>query len=229
MKNFTGRLGALCITLLGAAALLSPTSGHAAENVPHLRAFLIKQGNKLLIEWQGPVVNTMSDQIRQAFDKYKDQVQRVDFSLNSPGGSVKEGERVIAVLQDIKKTHSLLTAVTAGRRCGSMCVFIYAQGQKRLAAPASLWLFHEVSYMDPATKKIRKLDRAAWEVLVDKYLVPAGVSKDWLADVKSHTSGKDYWQSGESLIADNSNMITKALSDENRRVVYTDGKPHLAK
>ena len=69
------------------------------------------------------------------------------------GGSVAEGERVIDVLRQIKATHQLETVVAPGDVCASMCVFIYVQGQKRLGALTSSWLFHEVSHMDPITKQ----------------------------------------------------------------------------
>ncbi len=101
----------------------------------------------------------MSAEINEAFEQYKDRVNTVELKLDSGGGSVKEGERVISILQNIKKTHKLATAVGAGKKCGSMCVFIYVQGQKRLAAPASLWLFHEVSMKDKHTHRIARLDR----------------------------------------------------------------------
>ena len=82
------------------------------------------------------------------------------------------------MLRQIKSTHQLETVVAQGDVCASMCVFIYVQGQKRFGALTSSWLFHEVSHTDPVTKQTTKLDRAAWERLVDKYFLPAGVSTD---------------------------------------------------
>ena len=208
------------------AAILALSGGLAQARSPHLQSALSKHHPDILImQWRGRIAAPMSLEISEAFERYRDRVRGIEFMLDSPGGSVREGERVIAVLQAIRKTHELHTVVAAGRSCGSMCVFIYVQGEKRLAAPASLWLFHEVSYRDPRTHKVTKLDRASWEALVDKYWVPAGVSAAWIADVKSHTFGADYWQSGESLLADKSNIITKALSDEKRRVVYSRANP----
>jgi hypothetical protein len=209
--------GAGALLLLFALGLSAPIAEAAT---PHL---LAKRSEKrpdiLVMIWRGPVQAPMSQEIRSAFEQNKEGLRGVEFKIDSGGGSVKEGERVIAVLQDIKKSYLLHTVVEAGQKCGSMCVFIYVQGQKRLAAPASLWLFHEVSYKDPTTHKVIKLDRASWEQLVDKYWVPAGVDKTWIEDVKTHTMGTDYWQSGESLLKDGANIITKALSDEKRRHV----------
>jgi hypothetical protein len=169
--------------------------------------------------WYGKIEAPMSAEINEAFEQYKDRVNTVELKLDSGGGSVKEGERVISILQNIKKTHKLATAVGAGKKCGSMCVFIYVQGQKRLAAPASLWLFHEVSMKDKHTHRIARLDRVRWEQLVDKYWIRAGVNPTWIANVKAHTVKTDYWQSGDSLLKDGANIVLQPMSDEHRRVV----------
>src|SRR5206468_11175495 len=127
------------------------------------------------------------------FGSRKRQATRMVLRINSHGGSVAEGERVIEVLRQIKSTHDLETIVTQGDVCASMCVFIYVQGQKRYGALTSSWLFHEVSHMDPVTKQTTRLDRPAWERLVDKYLLPAGVSAQWIAALKPRTVHSDYW------------------------------------
>jgi hypothetical protein len=132
---------------------------------------------------------------------------------------VHEGERVIALLQTIKKTHRLYTGVLAGKKCGSMCVFIYVQGQKRFAAPASIWLFHEVSRTDKHTHKIYELDREQWERLIAKYWIPAGVNPNWIAEMKQHTFQTDYYQTGQDLLDHDSGIVHKALSDEHKRKV----------
>jgi hypothetical protein len=174
----------------------------------------------LVMLWAGAIEAPMSTEISAAFELNKDRVKAVELKLNSGGGSVKEGEKVIRVLQDIRRTHKLVTSVGAGHKCGSMCVFIYVQGQKRFAAPASLWLFHEVSIADHKTHRITRLDRARWEELVQKYLVPAGINQAWINEVKSHTNQTDYWQTGQSLIQSGSNLIHQALPDErHRRIV----------
>jgi len=201
------------------------TSAAHAEKAGHLVAARASNNpDALVLMWSGPMFAPMAQQIQDAFNQYKDSVKKVELKIDSGGGSVKEGEKVIKILQDIKKTHKLTTAVMAGRKCGSMCVFVYVQGQHRLAASASLWLFHEVSVKDPKTNQITKLDRTGWERLVNAYWVPAGVDQQWIEEMKTHTLGTDYWQSGDSLLRDGAKIILNQLPDEQRRIVRSNQK-----
>jgi ATP-dependent protease ClpP protease subunit len=179
----------------------------------------------IVMSWNGPVAAPMANQIRDAFESRKQQATRILFRISSYGGSVSEGERVIEILRQIKSTHVLETTVTQGDVCASMCVFIYLQGQKRYGALTSSWLFHEVSHMDPVTKQPTKLDRAAWERLVDKYFRPAGVSDSWIADLKPRTVDSDYWQTGADLINANSGIIHQSLANQTARILAPSSGP----
>ena len=46
-----------------------------------------------------------------------------------------------------------------------------------------------------------------------------------IESVKAHTIGSDYWQSGENLLRDGSNIIQQSLSDEQRRIVRSSATP----
>ena len=108
--------------------------------------------NTVVMGWQGEIAAPMAAQISEAFEARKAGATRFLLLLDSGGGSVAEGERVIEVLRRIKRTHELMTAVAHGQKCGSMCVFIFVQGQERIGALTSAWLFHEVSRLDPNTQ-----------------------------------------------------------------------------
>jgi ATP-dependent protease ClpP protease subunit len=182
----------------------------------------------MIMTWQGAIVAPMANQIRDAFESRKGQATRLVLRLSSHGGSVAEGERVIEVLRHIKGTHQLDTVVSQGDVCGSMCVFIYVQGQKRFGALTSSWLFHEVAHTDPVSKQTIKLDRAAWERLVDKYFRPAGVSEAWIADLKPRTIESDYWQTGSDLIRSNSGVIHEPIANQTARQVAPGPNPGAA-
>jgi ATP-dependent protease ClpP protease subunit len=179
------------------------------------------RANTVVLSWTGPVMAPMANQIRDAFESRKNQARRILLRVSSYGGSVAEGERVIEVLRSIKATHELETTVMQGDVCASMCVFIYVQGQKRYGALTSSWLFHEVSHTDPVTKQTTRLDRTAWERLVDTYLRPAGVSDAWIADLKPRTVNSDYWQTGADLIRTNSGIIHEPLANQTARIIVT--------
>jgi hypothetical protein len=220
-STWSGRIsarvaGAICLGVL-ACSLMAPASEAAVGKLRLSRSH--KHPEAIIMTWTGTIRPGMAKKIRAAFEKYKDRFRVIEFVLDSWGGSVREGERVIALLQEIKKTHRLYTGVLAGRRCGSMCVFVYVQGQKRYAAPASIWLFHEVSRKDKRSHKIYELDRAQWERLIAKYWVPAGVNPVWIAEMKQHTFQTDYFQTGKDLLDHDSGIVHKALSDEHKRKV----------
>jgi len=220
LKNVV--LGTLALALgIGATA----AHAHNAEG-GELRVLPPRPDGTTVMSWRGTVAAPMAQQIRHAFEANKRTSKRIVFKLDSGGGSVQEGERVIEVLGNIKKTHELETVVDRGGKCGSMCVFIYAQGQRRVGALASTWLFHEVSHTDPATKKITRLDRASWERLVDRYLRPAGVSDAWIAEMKPFTVKSDYWQTGADLVKAKSGIIHVALGNQQERAVYQPGQPN---
>lgn len=108
----------------------------------------------------------------------------------------------------------------AGAKCASMCVFIYVQGERRFAAPASLWLFHEIALNDPHTHQLIALKRDPWLQIVDKYWVPAGVDPNWIANVETQAVNTNVWESGAQLLAEGANLVQKPLADEQRRVVH---------
>jgi hypothetical protein len=161
----------------------------------------------------------MATQISEAFEARRAYATRVVLILDSGGGSVAEGERVIDVLGRIKQTHQLMTAVDHGQKCGSMCVFIFVQGHERVGALTSAWLFHEVSRLDPKTKQITMLNRPRWEQLIDKYFRPAGISEAWIADMKQYTFESDYWQTGADLMQSSSGIINKSLGNHRPRTI----------
>jgi len=211
-------LVAIAVVVLLAALVQAASADEVGQG--RLRVKLTTSGSEILVmSWQGPVAAPMAAQISDAFEARKGHATRVVLILDSGGGSVAEGERVIDVLGRIKQTHQLMTAVDHGQKCGSMCVFIFVQGHERVGALTSAWLFHEVSRLDPNTKQITMLNRPRWEHLIDKYFRPAGISEAWIADMKQYTFESDYWQTGADLIQSNSGIINKSLGNQRPRFV----------
>ena len=107
-----------------------------------------KEDGTLYIDLSGPIVAGTADNVRAALGKYGTTLNRVVLFLDSAGGRVDHGDRVIEALNEIKLRHQLITVVPHGKLCASMCIPIFLQGKDRLAARASIWLFHEAAQRD---------------------------------------------------------------------------------
>ncbi|MDX2201639.1 MAG: hypothetical protein NW223_02735 [Hyphomicrobiaceae bacterium] len=213
----------LCLRMAAAVAILLLAAVSARAEPPPPGRLVVEPAARsdgtVTMAWSGRVAGSMADQIRAVFEAERHRARRIVLKLNSGGGSVSEGERVIGLLREIRATHDLETVVEQGQICGSMCVFIYLQGARRVAALSSLWLFHEISYHDPKTNRILRLDRAAWERLVEKYYPAAGVSSAWIERMKPLTVASDYWQTGADLVRDQSGIVHATLSNRRERLI----------
>lgn len=176
----------------------------------------VNQRGTVYLRWEGTIAAPMARDIEQAFEAFKATRTRFVLILNSSGGSVGEGERTIALLKKIRATHRLDTVVDRGARCGSMCVPVYLQGEGRFGARSSAWLFHEVTREGSLYGRRKKAERQ-YTRLVDTYMVPAGVSKVWIDRMLPLIIEHDWWQTGDNLINDGANIITRPLENRTKR------------
>jgi hypothetical protein len=184
-------VAALPLTLPFASA--GPAS--AQEQAPAVLSLEFNQADGILeIEWSGLIVAGVADELRTSVAKYGTALKRVVLFLDSAGGQVDEGDRVIAVLNEIKQGHRLATVVPHGKLCASMCIPIFLQGDDRFAARASLWIFHEAS--QPQANGSQRTDMTETWRLFRKYYGSAGVSMHWLKSIAPMIKGADLWQTG---------------------------------
>jgi hypothetical protein len=207
--------GAAARTLAAlAAALMAITlpfaEAHAAARAEPVTSVEVDAG-RLFIVWSGEIKSGMAEFVGRAVRQHAAGVREVALVLNSPGGSVAEGERVIRLLHDMKRTHRVTTAVFAGSTCGSMCVPVFLAGQRRAASNASLWLFHEVTF---ETAKGARTDAEQTRRLIEAYFVPAGVSSEWLGGI---IPGMKKWRTGAELIAEQTGIVTERLPERQPR------------
>lgn len=192
-------------------------------------SLLPDQPDAVVFNWEGPVAVPMAIEVRAAWLQWQSSGRkRIVLNLNSPGGNVQEGMRLISVLDEIKRTHALTTMVSHGRLCASMCIPIYLQGQIRIAASTSVWLFHEVTTADQSTGEVQGINPGLSEVLLTRYYRPAGIPDAWLAELRRITRGTDYWQTGQDLIASNSGIIHRTLPNIVDRGLPLNGIPRPA-
>jgi len=174
-----------------------------------------KEDGTLYIDWSGPIVAGMADDLRAVLGKYGTTLNRVVLFLDSAGGQVEEGNRVIEALNEIKLRHQLITVVPHGKLCASMCMPIFLQGEDRLAARASVWIFHEVAQRQANGQQ--RTDMAETWRLFRKYYAPAGVSTRWLKSIAPMIKEADLWQTGGDLISAKSGIILHPLGDRTER------------
>jgi ATP-dependent protease ClpP protease subunit len=201
-------VAALALTLPFAS--VDPAS--AQEQAPAVLSLEFNQADGILeIEWSGLIVAGVADELRTSVAKYGTALKRVVLFLDSAGGQVDEGDRVIAVLNEIKQGHRLATVVPHGKLCASMCIPIFLQGDDRFAARASLWIFHEAS--QPQANGGQRTDMTETWRLFRKYYGSAGVSMHWLKSIAPMIKGADLWQTGGDLIDAKTGIIMHALGD----------------
>jgi ATP-dependent protease ClpP protease subunit len=170
----------------------------------------------VILRWTGTIAPPMADQMTAAFNAFKSTRHRVVLTLSSGGGSVAEGERVITLLRNIRRTHKLDTVVERGALCGSMCVPLYLQGENRYGARVSSWLFHEITQPGSDLGKRKKVE-GRYMQLIDKYWIDAGVSRAWIDRMVGLAQDYDYWVTGEELITTNSGIITRPIENRSPR------------
>lgn len=221
------RLAAVAVAIgVGAPASAEPptltgpgpprlTPGTLSVNSP------VNNAGAVFLRWEGTIAEPMAAQIEAAFEAFKSSRRRFVLVLNSGGGSVREGERVIALLQRIRTTHQLDTAVERGARCGSMCVPIYLQGQARFGARSSAWLFHEITLPGSFYGRQKKVE-GGYTRLIEKYWIPAGVPRPWIDRMLKLSEGHDFWQTGDNLINDQAGIITRPIENRTRRNLEAD-------
>ena len=215
--------GGACLAAAVAVAVLAllVASANAAPGEEQPAAGVSLEFNKedgtLYVDLSGSIVAGMADDLRAALGKYETTLNRVVLFLDSAGGQVDDGDHVIEVLKDIKLRHQLITVVTHGKLCASMCIPIFLQGEDRLAARASIWLFHEAAQRQ--ANGVLRTDTAQTWRLFRKYYVPAGVSMHWVKSIAPMIKEADLWQTGGDLISAKSGIIMHPLGDRTERAI----------
>lgn len=180
-----------------------------------------RSAGTVVLSWEGSIAAPMAEQMEAAIAAFASSRRRFVLAMNSGGGSVSEGEKVIALLRRLKTTHLLDTVVGQGSRCGSMCVPIYLQGQNRVAGKSSSWLFHEVTRPGSQYGRLKRVSDSD-RILIEKYWIPAGVSRDWVQRMRVEADNHDWWQTGNDLINDKAGIITRAIDNRRARNLETD-------
>src|SRR3954451_24572399 len=134
-------IGRICGILLFWGYFQFPSG---SGNVAARQTLSIKEEpDRSVLGGSGPVQEPMSERVAAAFDRYKADRRRLVLILNSPGGSIEHGRKVVAAIR--ARDGAIDTFVQKAGVCASMCVPIFLAGRERVADPEAYFMFHQVS------------------------------------------------------------------------------------
>ncbi|MBR0754715.1 ATP-dependent Clp protease proteolytic subunit [Bradyrhizobium jicamae] len=185
-----------------------------------------EEADRIVLGWSGPVQEPMSEHLTAAFDRYGADRRRLVLVLNSPGGSVEHGRKVVAAIR--ARDRAIDTLVQKAGVCASMCVPIFLAGSRRIADPEAYFMFHQVSLNSSAKENIKEngkgrelsdVEKASYARVVKSIETQVtdeffrndigirGVNVAWLARMRQKISGRDVWMSGQQLVDEGSGII----------------------
>ncbi len=171
-----------------------------------------RHDDAIVLYWPSTVEVPFELRLREAFDLWKGETGRFVLALNSPGGALREGNRVIELIRRMQQTHRVDTFVGAQQECLSMCVPIFLQGNERIAAASSAWMFHEPRRVNFISGKdeggLESEQRFFAERFFERHFVNSPMNRAWREQLQREWVGKDVWRSGQDLVAENSGIIT---------------------
>jgi ATP-dependent protease ClpP protease subunit len=185
-----------------------------------------EETDRIVLGWSGPVQEPMSERIAAAFDRYKADRRRLVLVLNSPGGSIEQGRKVVAAIR--ARDRAIDTLVQKAGVCASMCVPIFLAGAERVADPEAYFMFHQASLNNSAREDIMRQQSSYSETIRYAQAVKAieahvtddffrndigirGVNKAWLGRMREKIPGRDVWMSGQQLVDEGSGVIDRLL------------------
>ena len=181
-----------------------------------------EEPSRIVLGWSGPVREPMSERVAAALDRYKADQRRLVLILNSPGGSIEHGRRVVAAIR--ARGRAIDTLVQKAGVCASMCVPIFLAGTERMADPEALFMFHQASLNSSVRENIKRQEFSASQEAIFSQAVKAietqatddffrndigirGINMVWLARMREKISGRDVWMSGQQLVDEGSGIV----------------------
>ncbi|HHZ10349.1 MAG TPA: hypothetical protein GX405_16390 [Rhizobiales bacterium] len=98
----------------------------------------------MVVRLTGEITPGTTEDLRRAWSSRGVEIGRLLLDLESIGGELIETEKIIAFIEGLRQSARVDTLVRHGAICASACVGIFAQGERRSAGGASVWVFHGV-------------------------------------------------------------------------------------
>ena len=215
------------VTILGGGGILllwgicqMPSGSKEAASRQTLS--ISEEPGRILLGWSGPVQEPMGERVAAALDQFKSDQRRLVLILNSPGGSIDHGRKVVAAIR--ARDRAMDTFVQKAGVCASMCVPIFLAGTRRTADPDAYFMFHEASLTSNTrdnTKRqelgqanravvaevVKTVETRATDDLFHKDMGIRGVNTAWLAGLRKKIPGRDIWMSAQQLVDEGSGVV----------------------
>jgi ATP-dependent protease ClpP protease subunit len=185
-----------------------------------------EEPDRIVLGWSGPVQEPMSERIAATIDRYQADRRRLVLILNSPGGSIEQGRKVVAAIR--ARDRAIDTLVQKAGVCASMCVPIFLAGTERIADPEAYFMFHQASLSSSGKETIKQRQFSESEAALFSQTVKAietqvtddffrndigirGVNRMWLARMREKIPGRDIWMSGQQLVDERYGIIDRLI------------------
>ena len=161
--------------------------------------------------WRDAIEAPMALRLEEALNTLGGRSNTVILDLHSSGGALREGRKVIEAIERAKSWITVETYVGRNRRCLSMCVPIYLQGDVRTAHARSIWMFHQPIAVDAITDEVIdeprfERDRAG-NRFIDNYFATSDMNPAWREQLRRDWVGREIWKSGEDLVNEGANIV----------------------
>lgn len=213
----------VCLLISTFILFPKPSQAETIYQPDHVAKFRIEK-DEGIINLQGEINDDSAAQTQAAFDYFaKNHIRNIIIHLHSLGGSVKSGYNIIELMVDARHHNiNVVTLVDHKEYCASMCTAIFAEGESRIAAPDTIWLFHspfikltdeelgdpvKVAEAKEAIKLSRRLMMRAY------YSADPAFAKNILDSVVNDDSGKPLMLFGADLIVHTATFITMPIAD----------------
>ncbi|MEM9837883.1 MAG: ATP-dependent Clp protease proteolytic subunit [Pseudomonadota bacterium] len=198
----------------GLVALVSGCSGSVTSDALTVEV----EGKIATFTWTGEITSPMKAAIQSAFRNLDPEVEQVVLVLNSPGGSVAEGDDVIRLLKRQANAYTVVTYVPDEAICASMCVPVFMGGEERVSGPHARFMFHHAYSVDRVSGQSfstgTAVDAALNASVFHKYIRRSDLNPDFVAELES-TIARDgeVWATGRDLHRARVGLIDRVSSE----------------
>lgn len=207
-------------SLFASVLILFPVASYATglHEITHSTSYRI-EGDVGILLISGEINAETSLTAHTAFSSfYQANVKSIIIHINSLGGMYGRGKLVIQDMDSAKQYGiKVITFVDHQEQCASMCTGIFANGQTRIAAEDSVWVFH-APYVNQGSETTSQMviDSAIKEAQAYMLNLYTYADPQWTKEVlSSHvlTPKDDLILTGKDILEQSKSFINMQVGD----------------